>query len=99
MNVTVKNESVTPNFIWRYSDPSYVTITFFNDIRVAVELYTGYLNFHVQLPSTYMGITMGLLGNGNGNVSDEYIFRNGTVLGDSASDRDIHQFCQSCKPI
>ena len=73
LNVAGKNESVTPNFIWKYS-PSYVTIDFLNDIMVAIELYAGYLNFYVQLPSIYMGTTMGLLGNGNGNMSDEFVF-------------------------
>ena len=99
LNITVKNDSVTPNFMLRYRNPSDVSITFFSDITVAVVLYAGYLNFYVQLPSIHMGTTMGLLGNGNGNVSDEFVFRNGTILDDLASDRDIHQFCQSCKPI
>lgn len=99
MNVTVKNELITPNFIVRYRSQSFLNITFSNGIGVAIQLYAGYLNFYVQLPSIYMGTTMGLLGNGNGNMSDEFIFRNGTVLGDFASDREIHQFCQSCKPI
>ena len=99
LDVAVKNESVTPNFMLRSRTLSNLTIAFSNDITIAVQLYAGYLNFHVQLPSTYMGTTMGLLGNGNGNVSDEFIFRNGTVLDNFASDREIHQFCQSCKPI
>ena len=95
----VKNESVTPNVILTYNPPSYVTVEFFNAITLAIDLYAGYLNFYVQLPSVYMGTTMGLLGNGNGNLFDEFVFRNGTLLDNSASDREIHQFCQSCKPI
>lgn len=94
LNVTVKNESVTPNFILRHVAPNYATVAFDNDIGVTVELYAGYLNIEVQLPPRF---TMGLLGNYNGNTSDEFVFRNGTVLDDSASDREIHQFAQSCK--
>ena len=98
LNVTVKNESVTPNFNFDQT-ASYVTVTFLNDISVEVLLYAGYLNIQVQLPSFYMGITKGLLGNGNGNASDEFIFQNGTLLDDSASDAEIHQFSQSCKSV
>ena len=98
LNVTVKNESVTPNFILRHVDPDYATVTFNNnDIGVTVELHAGYLNIEVQLPLRYMDLTMGLLGNYNGNASDEFVFRNGTVLDYSTSDRAIHQFAQSCK--
>ena len=97
LNVTVKNESVPPNFILRRIDTDYATVAFDNDIGVTVELYAGYLNIEVQLPPRYMELTMGLLGNYNENASDEFIFRNGTVLDDSGSDRAIYQFAQSCK--
>lgn len=98
LNVTVKNESVTPNFILHFV-PNYATIAFPYDIGVAVQVFAGYLNFHVQLSPLYMGTTVGLLGNYNGNASDDFVFRNGAVLDVAASDREIHQFSQSCKSV
>ena len=79
--------------------PHNAIIIFHNDIEVTVILYAGYLNIQVQLSPIYMGFTTGLLGNYNGDVSDEFTFRNGTVLDDLASDREIHQFSQSCKYV
>ena len=99
LNITDKNESVTRDFALRQTAPDTYTITFYNDIQVTVMLYAGYLNIRVNLSPIYMGFTMGLLGNYNGNVSDEFVFRNGTVLDDLASDREIHQFSQSCKSV
>ena len=84
--------------VLRQTDPSSITFTFFADNEITVMLYAGYLNIRVQLSSYYAGFVMGLLGNYNGNASDEFVFQNGTVLDDSASDREIHQFAQSCKP-
>ena len=99
LSVTVKNESVTPNFIVRQTMPEDATIIFRNDIGVTVQLHAGYLNLHIRLPPIYMGYTLGLLGNSNGDISDDFIFRNGTILNASASDREIHQFSQSCESI
>ena len=56
-----------------------------------------YLSIQVFLPSFLAGLTSGLLGNFNSNTSDDFIFRNGTLLDDQASDADIHEFSQSCK--
>lgn len=97
MNATVKNQSTVPNFVLRQAAHNVTTVAFYNDVAVEVELFSGYLNIQVQLPPSYMGFTKGLLGNYNGNVSDEFVFRNGTTLDDQASDREIHQFSQSCK--
>ena len=99
LNVTDKNESVARNFVLRQTVPDNAVIITFNDIEVTVILYAGYLNIQVQLSPIYMGDTTGLLGNYNGDVSDEFAFRNGTVLDDLASDSEIYEFSQSCKYI
>ena len=102
MNIEVLNESVLPNFEIIHSLPSEVAVVFSNGIVVEVVLLNSsnefyYLNIRVYLPTLYNGFLSGLFGNFNGNISDDFVFRNGTILNDSASDAEIHVFCQSCK--
>jgi len=103
LNIEVKNESVVPNFEIIHSLPNSVAVVFFpSDIVVEVMLLNSsnefyYLNIRVYLPASFDGFASGLLGNFNGNVSDDFVFLNGTILNDSASDGEIHLFCQSCK--
>ncbi|XP_041472640.1 mucin-4-like [Lytechinus variegatus] len=67
------------------------TVTFTNEV----------LDVLVSVPSEYndLGIGRGLLGNINGNSSDEFLLRNGTTLEDSLAtnltDKDIYPFGQS----
>nr|XP_054761236.1 uncharacterized protein LOC129267613 [Lytechinus pictus] len=67
------------------------TVTFTNEV----------LDVLVSVPSEYndLGIGRGLLGNINGNISDEFLLRNGTTLKDSLAtnltDKDIYPFGQS----
>ncbi|XP_063960930.1 uncharacterized protein LOC129267613 [Lytechinus pictus] len=67
------------------------TVTFTNEV----------LDVLVSVPSEYndLGIGRGLLGNINGNISDEFLLRNGTTLEDSLAtnltDKDIYPFGQS----
>ena len=52
--------------------------------------------YTLEVPSSFEGTTFGLLGNYNNDDSDEFVFRNGTMISNSSSDREIHQFGQSC---
>ena len=53
--------------------------------------------YTLEVPSPFKGTTSGLLGNYNDDDSDEFVFRNGTMISNSSSDREINQFGQSCK--
>ena len=53
--------------------------------------------YTLEVPSPFEGTTSGLLGNYNNDDSDEFVFRNGTMISNSSSDREIHQFGQTCK--
>ena len=44
-------------------------------------------------------MTLGLAGNFNGNSMDDFVYQNGTMLGNDATDREIHFFGQSCKHV
>ena len=51
----------------------------------------------LEIPSSFEGTTSGLMGNYNNNDTDEFILRDETMISNSSSDREIHQFGQSCK--
>ena len=46
-----------------------------------------------------MGKLRGLLGNFDGNASNDFIFPNGTMLPVNSSDRQLHYYGQSCKCV
>ena len=52
--------------------------------------------YTLEVPLSFEVTTFGLLGNYNNDDSDEFVFRNGTVISNSSSDGDIHEFGQSC---
>ena len=79
------------------SNMNRIESTFSNGISVTVTLLSGLLNVVAVLPQDFMECTLGLLGNFNGNAADDFIYPNGTMLDDDASDEMIHNFGQTCK--
>ena len=79
------------------SNRNRIESTFSNGISVTVTLLSGLLNVVAVLPQDFMGLTQGLLGNFNGNATDDFIYPNGTMLDNDASDRMIHDFGLTCK--
>ena len=78
------------------SNMNRIESTFSDGISVTVTLLSGLLNVVASLPPEFMGQTQGLLGNFNGNATDDFIYPNGTVLNNDASDRMIHDFGLTC---
>jgi hypothetical protein len=66
-----------------------------------VTVGTGLLQMSLGLPSTYQNITTGLLGNFNGNATDDFLPRyKATPLPDSANESEIFTFFgQTCEYI
>ena len=79
------------------SEVNTYDIVFGYDITVTVSEAEGILYTVLRLPQDLQGQTEGLLGNFNGDASDDFIFQDGTVLSDNAADSEIHNFGQSCK--
>ena len=75
-----------------------ITATFSNNVVVNVTLRVGVLSFVVLIPQDILNATniTGLFGNGDGNKTNEFVYRNGTMLPDDTSDRILHTFGQSC---
>ena len=79
------------------SNMNRIESTFSGGISVTVTLLSGLLNVVAALPQEFMGRTQGLLGNFNSNATDDFIYSNGTVLNNDASDRMIHDFGLTCR--
>ena len=97
-NLTVVSSNVTTSssFIERSSNNS-ITVSFTSGVGITINFTAGLLVYTLELPPSFEGTTSGLLGNYNNDDSDEFVFRNGTMIPNSSSDREIHQFGQSCK--
>ena len=79
------------------SNMNRIESTFSDGISVTVTLLSGLLNVVAALPQQFMGQTQGLLGNFNGNATDDFIYPNGTLLNNDASDRMINDFGLTCR--
>ena len=74
-----------------------LTCSFSIGISVTISLSSGMLSFVLQIPDQFQNFTQGLMGNNNGIKTDDLVYRNGTMLLYNVSDREIHDFGQSCE--
>ena len=74
-----------------------VTSAFPSGAGVTIRVAENIPNFVLTLPQSFMRQTRGLLGNYNGDSSDEFVYPNETMLISNASDSMIHDFGQACK--
>ena len=68
-------------------------------VSITIKITNGALSFVLIVPPSWKGLTNGLMGNFNGNKSDEFIPRKQVMpLPDAISDRNLHwMFAQKCK--
>ena len=90
------NVTETLSFIERSSNNS-IAVSFPSGVGITINNTAGLLVYTLELPLAFEGTTSGLLGNYNNDDSDEFVFCNGTMISNSSSDREIHQFGKSCK--
>lgn len=76
---------------------SSILVSFASGVSMTVSLSFGLLSFVATTPVEFQGMATGLLGNFNDDITDEFMFPNGTVLDSDSADMDIHEFGQSCK--
>lgn len=98
-NVTNINDTFSDNIVDVTRTESNAILSVFSNglaVTVSASLH-GMLNIVVNLPVEYNSLTQGLMGNFNGNSTDDFIFPNGTMLDNGASDSTIHEFGQSCE--
>ena len=79
------------------TDNTSILSVFNNGLAVTISVaLRGMMNIIVNIPEEYESQTQGLMGNFNGNSTDDFIYPNGSTLDDGASDRMIHMFGQAC---
>lgn len=101
-NLTEVNSSVSRmgDVLIERSDNNTVLTSFDSGFSARVQSTAQNIpDLTLSLPrnSSLEGQIRGLLGNGNGNDTDDLIFQNGTTISTNSSDRMIHEFGQSCK--
>ena len=98
-NLTNINDTFSDLFVevTRDTDDNIVT-SFSSGAVVSISVAAGGIpNFVLTLPQSAGGQLEGLLGDYDGDDTNEFVFRNGTMLSNDASDREIHEFGKSCK--
>ena len=82
--------------IFRSTENSITTVFNFG-VSINISVVAGIPDYVLTVPEQYRNQSRGLLGDFNGSDTDDFVFRNGTLLRNDASDFEIHQFGQSCK--
>ena len=97
LTVTGSNISDSTYFLERSTNNSML-VDFPSGFSLTTNYSNGILSFVLNIPPTLNSATKGLLGTLNGNISDDLIFRNGTLLPVESTDAEKHVFGLSCKP-
>ena len=78
-------------------DQNLAAVSFANGFSINITQSFGLLAFTIQSSPLFNGRFQGLVGNADGNRTNDFVHRNGTLTSYNASDRLIHQFGLSCK--
>jgi len=98
LTTTGSNISDPTYFLERGADNSML-VQFPSGFGLTTNYSNGILSFVLELPPEFNSSSEGLLGTLNGNMSDDLIFRNGTLLPIESTDAEKHVFGQSCMKI
>jgi len=96
--MTDSNVSDSTHYIQRSANNSMM-VQFPSGLGLTANYSNGILSFVLNLPPTFNSSAQGLLGTFNDDMSDDLIFRNGTLLSTDSTDREKHVFGQSCMAI
>ena len=100
-NITNVNDTYSVPLVLEIfrSTENSITTVFSVGVSINISVVAGIPDYVLTVPEQYRNQSRGLLGNFNGNNTDDFVFRNGSLLRNDASDFEIHQFGQSCKQI
>ncbi|KAK3609861.1 hypothetical protein CHS0354_015052 [Potamilus streckersoni] len=79
----------------RENNRTAFTAVFSSGIFLTITLRLKMLSISVGIPSIFRGQTKGLLGNFDGDITNDFICANGTQLNNTITDREIFQFGES----
>lgn len=101
LNVSDTYNNTAGRAVLTRSGEDSILAVFSNGVGITISATAGILNFVLALPSSFKSQTWGLLGNYNGDKTDEFIPRNQAgALPDTISDQGIHEmFGQTCASL
>ncbi|XP_025082446.1 uncharacterized protein LOC112557056 isoform X3 [Pomacea canaliculata] len=73
------------------NDNNSLTVTFSSGIGLTISVGFKSLDIAVTMPEEFRGLIKGLLGNFNGNPSDDFLLPNGRTLSSNLTDRQIYE--------
>ena len=96
---SVNDTLLLANFLGQVTriDQNLAGISFANGFSINITQNFDLLTFEIQSPSSFNGMFKGLVGNADGDPTNDFVHRNGALTSSNASDSQIHQFGLSCK--
>ena len=74
-----------------------LSVSFASSISVEMSLRQGTLSSLLQIPPQFNGTVTGLLGNFDGDETNDFMYRNGTIASNDIPDREKHILAQTCE--
>ena len=96
----VVNEGILPlrNVVLSRKVNGTVELSFSSGTSLEVQTQSGLLTFVMSAPEQLKGLTRGLIGRWDDNVTNDFVSRSGIEISINSTDRDIHnQFGQTCE--
>uniref|UniRef100_A0A2C9JE70 Cubilin n=1 Tax=Biomphalaria glabrata TaxID=6526 RepID=A0A2C9JE70_BIOGL len=73
-------------------DNESLRVTTLDEFGITVSITNQFMQFTVSINQKYRNLTRGLLGNFNGDITDDFVFPNGTQLPDNSSERILFEY-------
>ena len=74
-----------------------ISVSFQSSITIEISLRAGALSSLLKIPPEFMGTVTGLLGNFDGDDTNDLIYRNGTTASNDIRDSKKHEVGQTCE--
>ena len=74
-----------------------VSVSFMSSISLEMSLRQGTLTSLLKIPPEFIRTVTGLLGNFDGDDTNDLMYRNGTIASDDIPDREKHILGQTCE--
>ena len=74
-----------------------ISVSFMSSISLEMSLREGTLTSLLKIPIEFNGTVIGLLGNFDGDDTNDLMYRNGTIASDDIPDSEKHILGQTCE--
>ena len=92
-----QNFSTTDYISLRYNDDDELIIATSSGASVMVAVSSSILHLAVEVSDDFINSTEGLLGNLNGDPSDDFLLPDGSILSSDSSERELFEYGKQCE--